>query len=53
METGVGLCLCLENTPSIPWALKSPPILTRTFPLLGCARQEYCQMDQSVTRVTL
>lgn len=48
------LYVCLENILGIPWMLKfSHPILTSTFPLLGHTHQEYCQMDQRVTRVTL
>ena len=48
------LCMCFEKIPGVPWDLKPPiPILSSTFPLLGCNYQEYCQMDQSVTRVTL
>lgn len=48
------LCMCLENVLGVPWALKfSHPILSSTFALLGYTHQEYCQMDQSVTRVML
>lgn len=48
------LCMCLENVLGVPWALKFfRPILSSTIPLLGYTHQEYCQMDQSVTRVML
>lgn len=57
MEPEMEPFMCFENVPGIPWALKFPhPHPNQRHsprPCWAVATQEYRQMDQSVTRVTL